>query len=60
VTLKNKEDLTELGPSQLCCLDGTVISGQSYLHMQFRVKPQLEEEVLDFIENFFETLQQEQ
>ena len=60
VTLSQREDVELLSPSQLICLSESVgvdlFSADITLRLYIKLRPQSDEEVADFLENFFDTL----
>merc|ERR1719210_689892 len=59
VSLNSKSDLEFFGPCKSLCLDDPVISDYPFLKLTIELHPSQTEEVQDFLENFFESLQDE-
>ena len=60
MTLSQREDVDLLSPNQLICLSESVgvdlFSADITLRLYIKLRPQTDEEVADFLENFFDTL----
>ena len=56
VSLNTRKDLDLLNPAQHYTLDATATSVEFFMRITFKMRPQTQEDVQDFLENFFESL----
>ena len=57
--MNKRSDLDLLNPDQHYALDDTVIAMEPYIRLILMLKPQGEQEVQDFLENFFDSIYSE-